>query len=146
MVPRAISEVSLDDVIFDWSLSCFACQLSILPDFLLSLYSLLNVCIVNHRSATLSYFYREEWGANAVMVCFGAALAQACRNEKIEEKVLDENPVVVRAVQLVKGRLDLVVYQLNTMDLKSQNRNIVWIEPGLFLLLYCFLFLFVMIF
>lgn len=66
------------------------------------------------------------------MVCFGAAIAQATRHGQSDFKNLSDQPVVTRAVQLVNGRLDLVVFQLNTLDLGASSRckNVVWIEPG----------------
>uniref|UniRef100_A0A915PP35 Prenyltransferase alpha-alpha toroid domain-containing protein n=1 Tax=Setaria digitata TaxID=48799 RepID=A0A915PP35_9BILA len=76
----------------------------------------------------------EQLGAKAIMICFGAAVAQATRHGQSFLEDLENYPVVTRAVQLVNGRLDLVVFQLNTVDLKSTNgcKNIVWIEPELF--------------
>lgn len=78
------------------------------------------------------YTFREELGGNAVMTCFGAAVAQATRHGQPVFETLEEQPVVTRGVQLVNGRLDLVVFQLNTLDLSADGRskNIVWIEPG----------------
>ncbi|VDM26697.1 unnamed protein product [Toxocara canis] len=75
---------------------------------------------------------REQNAANAVMHCFGAALVEATRMGKPSSAVLP-TPVTTRAVQLVDGRLDLVVFQLNSLDLtaKSPVKNIVWVEPAL---------------
>uniref|UniRef100_A0A8R1TJ30 Large ribosomal subunit protein mL37 n=2 Tax=Onchocerca volvulus TaxID=6282 RepID=A0A8R1TJ30_ONCVO len=75
----------------------------------------------------------EQLGAKAIMVCFGAAVAQATRLGQSDFDDLENQPVVTRTVQFVNGRLDLVVFQLNTLDLGSNSRckNIVWIEPGL---------------
>ncbi|EFO20439.1 hypothetical protein LOAG_08053 [Loa loa] len=75
----------------------------------------------------------EQLGAKAIMMCFAAAIAQATRHGQSKFENLADQPVVTRAVQLVNGRLDLVVFQLNTLDLgaNSQYKNIVWIEPGL---------------
>ncbi|VDK73527.1 unnamed protein product [Litomosoides sigmodontis] len=75
----------------------------------------------------------EQLAAKAIMVCFGAAVAQATRHGQSDFENLASNPVVTRAVQLVNGRLDLVVFQLNTLDLEanSRHKNVAWIEPGL---------------
>ncbi|KAL3995509.1 Mitochondrial 28S ribosomal protein S30 (PDCD9) family protein [Acanthocheilonema viteae] len=75
----------------------------------------------------------EQLGAQAIMVCFGAAVAQATRHGQTNFENLVDQPVITRAVQLVNGRLDLVVFQLNTLDLGANSRykNVVWIEPGL---------------
>lgn len=70
--------------------------------------------------------------AKAIMICFGAAVAQATRHGQSDFGNLANQPVVTRAVQLVNGRLDLVVFQLNTLDLRANSlyKNVVWIEPG----------------
>ncbi|VDM09565.1 unnamed protein product [Wuchereria bancrofti] len=75
----------------------------------------------------------EQLAAKAIMVCFGAAVAQATRHGQSNFETLIDQPVVTRAIQLTNGRLDLVVFQLNTLDLgsNSQCKNIAWIEPGL---------------
>lgn len=66
------------------------------------------------------------------MTCFGAALAQATRHGRPVLETLKEQPVVTRGVQLVNGRLDLVVFQLNTLNLDSDDecKNVVWIQAG----------------
>lgn len=76
------------------------------------------------------------------MVCFGAAVAQATRCNQSNFENLADQPIVTRAVQFVNGRLDLVVFQLNTLDLtaNSQHKNIVWIEPGKMVSLLDFVF------
>ncbi|CAG9531813.1 unnamed protein product [Cercopithifilaria johnstoni] len=75
----------------------------------------------------------EQLGAKAIMVCFGAAIAQATRHGQSNFENLADQPIITRAVQFVNGRLDLVVFQLNTLDLGTNSRykNVVWIEPGL---------------
>jgi len=76
-------------------------------------------------------FTTEELAANAIVFCFGSALAQAQRYPgKID---LLEQPIVTKAVQLVDGRLDLVAFQLNTLDLNNSEgvKNLVWLEKGL---------------
>lgn len=72
---------------------------------------------------------REHNAANAVMLCFGAALAQASRLGCVVPGPL-KTPIIARAVQLVGGRLDLVVFQLNTLDLSKESpiKNIVWVD------------------
>ncbi|VDD87553.1 unnamed protein product [Enterobius vermicularis] len=73
---------------------------------------------------------REQNAANAIMYCFGAAVAEAKRMGNVKAGVL-EKPVVTRAVQLVKGMMDFVVFQLNTLDLSNKKddiKNIVWVE------------------
>lgn len=79
-----------------------------------------------------SSYSSEQLGAKAVMMCFGAAVAQAKRHGQSNFENLSDQPIITRAVQLVNGRLDLVVFQLNTLDLGTDSRykNIVWIEPG----------------
>lgn len=66
-----------------------------------------------------------------MMHCFGAALVEAIR-KGIPSSLTLSTPITTRAVQLVDGRLDLVVFQLNTLDLSraSAVKNIVWVEPG----------------
>uniref|UniRef100_A0A915B1S9 39S ribosomal protein L37, mitochondrial n=1 Tax=Parascaris univalens TaxID=6257 RepID=A0A915B1S9_PARUN len=75
---------------------------------------------------------REQNAANAVMYCFCAALVEATR-KGIPSSSLLATPVTTRAVQIVDGRLDLVVFQLNTLDLSraSTVKNIVWVEPDI---------------
>ena len=45
---------------------------------------------------------------------------------------LAKSPIMMRGVQLVNGRLDLVAFQLNTLDLSESNpvKNIVWLSKG----------------
>ncbi|EFP05241.1 hypothetical protein CRE_04088 [Caenorhabditis remanei] len=73
----------------------------------------------------------EQNMANAILTTYAAAVAEATRNGTTELK----KPVLVRGVQLVNGRLDLVAMQLNTLKLTEQGenteKNIVWIEKGL---------------
>ncbi|MFH4974083.1 hypothetical protein AB6A40_000792 [Gnathostoma spinigerum] len=95
----------------------------------------LNLCIDTvlwTREQNQKYpWTREQNCANAIATCFGSALAQATRHGS---KATDlEKPITTRAVQLVDGRLDLVVYQLNTLDFRPEasKKNIVWIEPAL---------------
>uniref|UniRef100_A0A7E4V623 39S ribosomal protein L37, mitochondrial n=1 Tax=Panagrellus redivivus TaxID=6233 RepID=A0A7E4V623_PANRE len=79
----------------------------------------------------------EQNAANAIVQCFGAALAQATRNlrrDKIAELGELKEPVVAKTVQLVDGRLDLVAVQLNNLNLEAGNgeaKNFVWYEKGL---------------
>uniref|UniRef100_A0A914WW33 Large ribosomal subunit protein mL37 n=1 Tax=Plectus sambesii TaxID=2011161 RepID=A0A914WW33_9BILA len=72
---------------------------------------------------------KEQLAANAIAHCFGAAIAQATRYGEVVDGRL-KRPIVTRAVQLVDGRLDLVAFQLNTVDLNNRNsvKNIAWIE------------------
>ncbi|KAE9551992.1 hypothetical protein FO519_004790 [Halicephalobus sp. NKZ332] len=77
----------------------------------------------------------EQNAANALMICFGAALAQATRNLNFEEisRLRDlKKPVLTKAIQLVDGKLDFVAVQLNTLDLSSRDgiKNFVWCEKG----------------
>ncbi|VDM62193.1 unnamed protein product [Angiostrongylus costaricensis] len=71
---------------------------------------------------------KEQNAGNAVLHTFGAAVAEASRRRRN----LDEDPVVVKGIQLVDGKLDIVVFQLNTTDLSTEGRikNIVWVEKG----------------
>lgn len=70
------------------------------------------------------------------MHCFGAALIEATRYN--DDSIFFDNsfdlivPIITRAVQLISGYLDLVVFQLNTLDFRKVNRtkNIVWVEHG----------------
>ncbi|KAI6191979.1 hypothetical protein M3Y97_00286400 [Aphelenchoides bicaudatus] len=75
-------------------------------------------------------FTTDELAANAIVFCFGAALAQAQRTaEKVD---LTERPIVTKAVQLVDGHMDFVALQLNTLDLKKSDgvKNLVWVEKA----------------
>ncbi|KAE9420390.1 hypothetical protein Angca_009627 [Angiostrongylus cantonensis] len=71
---------------------------------------------------------KEQNAANAVLHTFGVAVAEASRRKRS----LEEDPVVVKGIQLVDGKLDIVVFQLNTTDLSPEGRikNIVWVEKG----------------
>ncbi|KJH51403.1 hypothetical protein DICVIV_02417 [Dictyocaulus viviparus] len=71
---------------------------------------------------------KEQNAANAILHTFGAAVAEASRTKRD----LRENPVVVKGIQLVDGKLDIVIFQLNTMNLSSEEstKNIVWIDRG----------------
>ncbi|CAJ0959844.1 unnamed protein product, partial [Mesorhabditis belari] len=73
---------------------------------------------------------KEQNAANAIMQTFGAAVAQA-RRMNLEEKDI-EKPILIKGVQLVDGKLDLVAVQLNTLDLRPENahKNVIWIEKG----------------
>jgi hypothetical protein len=64
------------------------------------------------------------------MFCFGAALAQAHRNG--EDINLIEQPIVTKAIQLVDGRIDLVAFQLNTLELDNSEgvKNLVWVDKA----------------
>uniref|UniRef100_A0A914YY65 39S ribosomal protein L37, mitochondrial n=1 Tax=Panagrolaimus superbus TaxID=310955 RepID=A0A914YY65_9BILA len=77
----------------------------------------------------------EQNAANAIILCFGGALAEATRNlsEEAIAKLGDlEKPVMAKTVQLVDGKLDLVAVQLNTLDLSSRNgiKNFVWCKKA----------------
>jgi len=77
----------------------------------------------------------DQNAANALMTCFGAALAQATRNLSFEEisQLRDlKQPVLTKAIQLVDGKLDFVAVQLNTLDLSSRDgiKNFIWYEKG----------------
>uniref|UniRef100_A0A1I8ACE9 Geranylgeranyl transferase type-1 subunit beta n=1 Tax=Steinernema glaseri TaxID=37863 RepID=A0A1I8ACE9_9BILA len=74
----------------------------------------------------------EQNAANAVVTCFGAALAQASRQASSDDGTLAK-PVLTKGVQLVDGRLDLVAFQLNTLDLSESSsvKNIAWVEKSL---------------
>ncbi|KAK6028394.1 hypothetical protein OSTOST_05557 [Ostertagia ostertagi] len=73
---------------------------------------------------------REQNAANAVMHTFGAAVAEATRRNSSRD--LKKDPVVVKGVQLVDGKVDLITFQLNTLNLTSEDstKNIVWVEKG----------------
>ncbi|CAI2329273.1 unnamed protein product [Caenorhabditis sp. 36 PRJEB53466] len=72
----------------------------------------------------------EQNMANAILTTYAAAVAEATRKGETELK----KPVLVRGVQLVNGRLDLVAFQLNTLKTiendENAEKNIVWIEKG----------------
>uniref|UniRef100_A0A1I7UUE3 DUF4238 domain-containing protein n=2 Tax=Caenorhabditis tropicalis TaxID=1561998 RepID=A0A1I7UUE3_9PELO len=73
----------------------------------------------------------EQNMANAILTTYSAAVAEATRNGASTLK----KPVLVRGVQLVNGRLDLVALQLNTLkptvEGDNTEKNILWIEKGL---------------
>ncbi|EGT48358.1 hypothetical protein CAEBREN_07730 [Caenorhabditis brenneri] len=73
----------------------------------------------------------EQNMANAILTTYAAAIAEATRNGATKL----EKPLLVRGVQLVNGRLDLVAFQLNTLKPTetgdNAEKNIVWIEKGL---------------
>ncbi|RCN43974.1 hypothetical protein ANCCAN_10001 [Ancylostoma caninum] len=73
---------------------------------------------------------KEQNAANAVLLTFGAAVAEATRKQTPRD--LKKDPVVVKGVQLVDGKLDMVTFQLNTLNLSSEDttKNIVWIEKA----------------
>ncbi|VDL80847.1 unnamed protein product [Nippostrongylus brasiliensis] len=73
---------------------------------------------------------KEQNAANAILHTFGAAVAEATRSSSTRD--LKKHPVVVKGVQLCDGKLDLVTFQLNTLDLSSANptKNIAWLEKG----------------
>ncbi|KAJ1361639.1 hypothetical protein KIN20_020933 [Parelaphostrongylus tenuis] len=71
---------------------------------------------------------KEQNAANAVLHTFGAAVAEASKRRRN----LEEEPVVVNGIQLVDGKLDIVTFQLNTLNLSPEEpfKNLVWIEKG----------------
>ncbi|KAK6056230.1 hypothetical protein COOONC_06266 [Cooperia oncophora] len=73
---------------------------------------------------------KEQNAANAVMHTFGAAVAEATRRNTSRD--LKKDPVVVKGVQLVDGKMDLITFQLNTLNLTSDEptKNIVWVEKA----------------
>ena len=81
----------------------------------------------------------EENAANTICHCFGTALAQALRHfstmefedSNTQDKIL-KRPVLTKAVQLVGGRFDFVIVQLNTLNLANSKgiKNLVWLEKG----------------
>ncbi|KAK5984476.1 Mitochondrial Ribosomal Protein Large [Trichostrongylus colubriformis] len=73
---------------------------------------------------------KEQNAANAVMHTFGAAVAEATRRDTPRD--LKRNPVVVKGVQIVDGKVDLIAFQLNTLNLSSEDstKNIVWVEKA----------------
>jgi hypothetical protein len=75
--------------------------------------------------------FSDELAANAIVFCFGAALAQAQRFGGTHDLI--EQPIVTKAIQLVNGYVDLVALQLNTMNLNDPDgvKNLVWVEKAL---------------
>lgn len=73
---------------------------------------------------------KEQNAANAILHTFGAAVAEATRSATLRD--LKKYPVVVKGVQLVDGRMDLVTFQLNTLDLSSDDftKNMVWVDKA----------------
>uniref|UniRef100_A0A0K0FYH5 39S ribosomal protein L37, mitochondrial (inferred by orthology to a human protein) n=1 Tax=Strongyloides venezuelensis TaxID=75913 RepID=A0A0K0FYH5_STRVS len=84
---------------------------------------------------------REQLGANVIMNCFGAALAQARRitSHNMETKTIDEiekelqeRPLVTKAIQLCDGKLDIAVFQLNSLLMDKKGiKNEVWLKSNL---------------
>uniref|UniRef100_A0A7I4Y1D9 39S ribosomal protein L37, mitochondrial n=1 Tax=Haemonchus contortus TaxID=6289 RepID=A0A7I4Y1D9_HAECO len=73
---------------------------------------------------------KEQNAANAVLHTFGAAVAEATRGGLSRD--LKKDPVVVKGVQIVNGKVDLISFQLNTLNLSSEDptKNIVWVEKA----------------
>lgn len=74
--------------------------------------------------------FSDELTANAIVYCFGAALAQS---QRTADKVnLIERPIVTKAIQLVDGHMHFVALQLNTLDLTNSDgvKNLVWVEKA----------------
>uniref|UniRef100_A0A915DJS3 ATP-dependent Clp protease proteolytic subunit n=1 Tax=Ditylenchus dipsaci TaxID=166011 RepID=A0A915DJS3_9BILA len=75
--------------------------------------------------------------ANAVLNAFCAALAEATKKDMgipglSTVGVLDK-PVTVKSVQLVNGKLDMAIVQLNTLDFnntKNDIKNMIWLEKA----------------
>lgn len=86
------------------------------------------------------YTFSEQNAANAIANCFCAAVAQASRRESDLEFSFSnerdlEKPVTVKGAQLINGKLDLVLVQLNTLNLNSSKdakdiKNLVWIDKS----------------
>lgn len=86
------------------------------------------------------YTFSEQNAANAIANCFCAAVAQASRRESDLEFSFSnerdlEKPVTVKGAQLINGKLDLVLVQLNTLNLNSSKdakdiKNLVWVDKG----------------
>ncbi|KAH7729795.1 putative immunogenic protein NIP-2 [Aphelenchoides avenae] len=75
----------------------------------------------------------EQNAANAIVFCFGAALAQAFRDKSLQlDGTVLRRPVLAKAVQLVNGRMDLVAVQLNNLNLADNGgiKNFVWVEKS----------------
>ncbi|KAI6205086.1 hypothetical protein M3Y94_00752700 [Aphelenchoides besseyi] len=74
-------------------------------------------------------FTTEQLAANAIVFCFGAALAQLQRESEVRTV---NTPIVTKAVQLVNGQMDLVAVQLNNLDVTNPEapKNLVWIDKG----------------
>jgi hypothetical protein len=74
--------------------------------------------------------FSDELAANAIVFCFGAALAQSQRTA--DKLNLLERPIVTKAIQLVNGQMYFVALQLNTLDLTNQDgvKNLVWMEKA----------------
>ncbi|KAI6173227.1 hypothetical protein M3Y98_01059400 [Aphelenchoides besseyi] len=74
-------------------------------------------------------FTTEQLAANAIVFCFGAALAQLQRDGELRTV---NKPVVTKAVQLVDGRMDMVAVQLNNLDVTNLEapKNLVWIDKA----------------
>uniref|UniRef100_A0A914R140 Uncharacterized protein n=1 Tax=Panagrolaimus davidi TaxID=227884 RepID=A0A914R140_9BILA len=95
----------------------------------------INTLFIARQQSQKYPWTTEQNAANAIMICFGGALAEATRNlsEEAIAKLGDlEKPILVKTIQLVDEKLDLVAVQLNTLDLSSRNgiKNFVWCKKA----------------
>lgn len=77
----------------------------------------------------------EQNAANCILNGFGAGVAQLTRNgfkDLLTCESLNQ-PLLVKSLQIVNGKIDFVMVQINTLDLTNKDqkvKNLVWVEKA----------------